>query len=113
MMDHFNHPRNAGRLEAPTLTGVEGVAGKAPYMVLQLRVQDGTVTDARFQTFGCGAAIAAGSMMTELMIGRSLFECQAITEVQLNDALGGLPVEKSWCARLPVLALRNARETMP
>ncbi|MFO0946230.1 MAG: iron-sulfur cluster assembly scaffold protein [Planctomycetota bacterium] len=111
VMDHFQHPRNVGRLDSPTNVGIEGEAGRAPYMVIQLRVQDERIVDARFQTFGCGAAIAAGSMLTEMILGRDVPECLRVTENELNEALGGLPADKLWCAQLPVAALRRALDS--
>ena len=108
LMDHFQSPRNAGRLKAADLVGGTGRLDRPPYMILHLNVDGTRITDARFETFGCGPAIAAGSIMTELIIGRTFEQCLTITADQINEALGGLPPDKRYCAGLPVKALRDA-----
>lgn len=108
LMDHFNHPRNQGRLESPDRVGVAGTPGHGPFMVLMLRVQSETVTQAKCETHGCGVTIASGSMLTEIIANRSLDECRTITAEQLTQALGGVPVDKAHGPALAVAALQNA-----
>jgi len=77
-------------------------------MDLYLRIKDGVVQEAKFQTFGCGPAIAAGSMLTEMITNRTIAECLELSQHRLIEALGGLPSDKTWCADLAIGALRNA-----
>jgi len=108
LMDHFTSPRNSGPLEAPDRVGHAGAPGRGPFMVLHLRLDGGTVAAARFQTYGCGASIAAGSMLTELITGRPVGDCRALTAEALSGALGGFPPDKQHCPALAVAALRDA-----
>lgn len=108
LMDHFLSPRNSGRLESPDLVGREGQPDKAPFMVLHLRLDDDVVVEAKFQTFGCGPAIAAGSVFTEMIAGRTIEECCAMDAGAVVAALGGMPADKRWCARLPIGAFQDA-----
>ncbi len=109
LVEHFSSPRNTGRLDVPTVIGQAGVPGNGgPFMVLHLRLASEMVTDARYQTYGCGAAIASGSMLTTMIIGRPVAECLAITAEQLSDALGGVPDDKSHCPALAISALQGA-----
>ena len=107
-MDHFNSPRNRGRLESPDRVGVAGTPGNGPYMVLTIRVCDGTVTEAKCETHGCGVTIAAGSMLTEMTVNRSVEECRTITVETLTHALGGVPSDKAHGPALAVAALKSA-----
>lgn len=109
VMEHFFNPRNVGRLPSPP--AVEGTAGspdRGPYLRISLRFQDGHLVEARFQSYGCVPAIAAGSLLTELAQGRSRAELQALTPQELERGLGGLPDDRRFCAELAVEALRNA-----
>jgi NifU-like protein involved in Fe-S cluster formation len=108
LMDHMLNPRNVGRLKSPNAVGQAGKPGRGVFMVMHFRVAHGIVTEVKYQTFGCGPAIAAGSMLTEMITGRSIEKCMALTGGQLSDALGGLPPEKTWCAGLAVEAMRDA-----
>lgn len=105
--DHFQAPRHAGSLESPDRIGKSSLRGRAPYTKIYLRFEDERVSDLRFQTFGCGAAIASCSILSEMAIGKTFAECLAITHEQVEEALGGLPRSKKFCARLAVLALHN------
>tara|TARA_R110002096_G_scaffold54978_1_gene141516 strand:- start:245 stop:574 length:330 start_codon:yes stop_codon:yes gene_type:complete len=107
-MDHFQSPRNWGQLEQPDHVGVAGVPGRGRYLVLQLNVKEDRITVARFQSHGCGATIAAGSMLTVLILGRTVSDCLAITADELTSALAGLPPNKQHCAGFAVAALHNA-----
>lgn len=108
LMDHFNYPRNQGRIELPDRVGLAGTPGQGPFMVLMLRVQNDCVIEAKCQTHGCGVSIAAGSMLTELVLNRSLDACRAISADELAQALGGVPSDKAHAPALAVAALRNA-----
>jgi len=108
LMDHFNAPRNRGRMESPDRVGVAGTLGQGPFLVLMLRVQNDRVAEAKCETQGCGVTIAAGSMLTELIVHRSLDGCRAITTDQLIEALGGVPSDKAHAPALAVTALQNA-----
>jgi NifU-like protein involved in Fe-S cluster formation len=108
--DHFLNPRNAGEMENPDGLGTEGVPGEGNYMVIAVRVREGVIESARFQTHGCPAAIACGSALTEWATGLPLSQGQAITSAELEARLGGLPLGKGHCAHLAVAALRKALE---
>jgi len=108
LMDHFTFPRNSGTLKAPDRVGLAGQPGQGPFMVLHLKLDGQTVAAARFQTYGCGASIAAGSMLTELIIGRTVSDCRTLTAERLSEALGGFPPDKQHCPILAVAALRHA-----
>jgi nitrogen fixation NifU-like protein len=108
LMDHFFSPRNAGRIEGADRTGSAGAPGSGPYILLYLLLEKGAVKEARFQTYGCGAAIASASMLTELITNRSIPECLTLTEEELGDALGGVPADKLHCPALAIAALRDA-----
>lgn len=108
LMDHFTYPRNAGTMEAPDRFGTAGQQGQGPYMAVYLKLEGQTVAAARFQTHGCGASIAAGSMLTELIVGRTISQCLALTAEQLSEALGGFPPDKQHCPILAITALQQA-----
>ena len=107
-LDHFHSPRNSGTLENPDATGTAGKPGRGNYMVLQVKVSDGLVVDARFQTYGCPGAIACGSATTELVKGLHMDDARSVSEREVLQALGGLPRAKEHCAGLAVAALRDA-----
>jgi nitrogen fixation NifU-like protein len=107
LMDHFQFPRNSGKLEAPDCIGRIGSPGNPPFMILHFHLLDERVEQIRFQTFGCGPAIAAGSRLTEMVVGRTISECMALTETDLSTALGGVPPDKKWCVELALAAMRN------
>ena len=108
LMDHFTAPRNQGPMEAPDRIGLVGVPGNGPFMLLCMRLQDGRVVQAKFQTYGCGASIAAGSLLTEMITGRTMEECRSVTVEQLTEALGGVPPHKLHSPALAVGALKAA-----
>lgn len=108
LMDHVLSPRNSGVMDRPDLTGVAGTLGQGAFLVLYLRVEDGTVTDAKFQTYGCGPTIASGSMLTELILGQPLDDCRNLTAERLMEALDGVPPDKLHCPVLAVAALHDA-----
>jgi nitrogen fixation NifU-like protein len=108
VLDHFNNPRNAGVLEQPDGVGVRTNPVCGDTMRLMIRVADGRIAEARWQTVGCPAAIATSSIATELIAGRTLDEVAGLTKEQLADAAGGLPKSKLHCSVLAADALRAA-----
>lgn len=110
VMDHFFHPRNVGEIEDPDGTGQVGNPVCGDVMRMTLRIKDDRIEDVRFKTFGCGAAIATSSMVTELVKGLSLDEAMKVTNKAVADALGGLPPQKLHCSNLAADALHLAIE---
>jgi nitrogen fixation NifU-like protein len=108
VMDHFAHPRNVGEMENPDGVGKVGNPVCGAIMNLYLRVKDGMITDATFKTFGCGAAIATSSMVTELVKGKTVKDALAISNRAVAEALGGLPPIKMHCSVLAEEALKAA-----
>jgi len=100
VMDHFRNPRNQG--DIPNASGIGEVGNPVCHdmMSIYIKVEDDIITDIKFKTFGCGAAIATSSMITELAKGKSLGEAQKISQQDVMDALGGLPDESKHCALL-------------
>jgi nitrogen fixation NifU-like protein len=106
-IEHFRHPKNVGTIEHADGIG-QASNGKTVFIELYIKVQDDIITDAKFKTFGCGAAIAASSMVTELVTGKSLTEASTITDDDIFEALDGLPPEKIHCSVLAEKALNTA-----
>ena len=113
LMDHFEAPRNSGRMPDPDAVGRADSGGRAPYITLYLKLSEQTVEHASFQSFGCGAAIAAGSVLTELIIGRTLQQCGQLRGEDVAEALGGFPPGKKFCGTLAIRALQHALEQLP
>jgi nitrogen fixation NifU-like protein len=107
LMEHFLHPRNVGRMEDADQVGQGGTEERPPFIVMYFRLRDGVVVEVRFQTFGCGALIASGSMLTDMVANRPVEECLKLTEEDLAQALGGIPPDKGHCPRLAIEAMRN------
>jgi nitrogen fixation NifU-like protein len=110
MMEHFASPRNQGTMEKPDRIGLVGVPGEGPFMLICLRIRDRVVVEAKFQTYGCGGSIAAGSLLTQMVTNRTVDECLALTAEQLTEALGGVPPNKAHCPALAIGALSAALE---
>jgi len=108
VMDHFAHPKNVGEMENPDGVGKVGNPVCGDIMNLYLKVKDNVITDATFKTFGCGAAIATSSMVTELVKGKTIEEARAISNRAVAEALGGLPPIKMHCSVLAEEALKSA-----
>ena len=108
LMDHFNAPRNAGRLDAADRVGVAGTPHHGPFTRLELCLRDGVIVETRFQTHGCGPSIACGSVLTELVLGRATVDARDLTADELIAALDGLPDDKRHCADMAIAALRDA-----
>lgn len=110
VMDHFRNPRNMGEMENPDGIGKVGNPMCGDIMELYIRVENDIITDAKFMTFGCGAAIATSSMVTELVKGKSLEEALKISNATVAEALDGLPPVKMHCSVLAEDALKAAVE---
>ena len=108
VMDHFENPRNVGTVENPDGVGKMGNPVCGDVMEITIKVEDDTITDARFRTFGCCAAIATSSMVTEMVRGKTLDEAERISKQAVADALDGLPPAKMHCSNLAADALHNA-----
>ncbi|HEV3261149.1 MAG TPA: iron-sulfur cluster assembly scaffold protein [Gemmataceae bacterium] len=108
LMDHFTSPRNNCRIGVPDRIGVVGRPGETLFMILYLRLQDGLVVEAMYQTNGCGASIAAGSVLTEMVKQRRVEECLQVTADMVTEALGGVPADRGHCPLLAITALRAA-----
>jgi nitrogen fixation NifU-like protein len=108
VMDHFANPRNVGELENANGIGEVGNAKCGDIMRIYLDVQDDIIKDVKFKTFGCGAAIATSSMVTELVMGKTLDEALRISNDAVAEALDGLPPAKMHCSNLAADALHEA-----
>ena len=108
VMDHFRNPRNVGVIEDADGVGEAGNAVCGDIMKIYLKIEDSTVADVRFETFGCGSAIASSSMATELIKGRPLSEVLTLTNKAVAEALDGLPAHKLHCSVLAEEAIRAA-----
>ena len=108
VMDHFMHPRNMGEIEDASGVGTVGNAKCGDIMRIYIKVEDNVITDVKFKTFGCGAAIATSSKATELVKGLTLEEAEKITNKMVMESLGGLPPVKVHCSVLAEEALHAA-----
>ena len=110
VMDHLMHPRNVGEIENADGVGRVGNLVCGDVMALFIKVESGVIVDAKFKTFGCGAAIATSSMVTELVKGKPVDEALKISNKAVAEALGGLPPIKMHCSVLGEQALKAAIE---
>ena len=110
VMEHFRNPRNVGAIEDADGVGKVGNPVCGDIMELTIKVKDGRIEDAKFRTFGCGAAIATSSMVTELVKGKTIDEALEVSNKAVAEALGGLPPVKMHCSVLAEQALRSAIE---
>jgi nitrogen fixation NifU-like protein len=108
VMDHFKNPRNVGEIENPDGIGHVGNPVCGDIMELYIKVKDGIIVDAKFKTFGCGAAIATSSMVTEIVKGKSIEDALKISNKTVAEALDGLPAVKMHCSVLAEEALKSA-----
>ena len=108
VLDHFTHPRNVGEIEDANGVGEVGNAKCGDIMKMFLKIENGSIEDVKFKTFGCGAAIATSSMATEMVKGKSLEEALKLTNKAVAEALDGLPPVKMHCSVLAEEALRSA-----
>lgn len=110
VMDHFQNPRNVGEIENASGVGTVGNAKCGDIMKIFIKVEDGVLTDVKFKTFGCAAAIATSSMATELIIGKSVEEALELTNKAVAEALDGLPPVKMHCSVLAEEGIKAAIE---
>ena len=108
VMDHFQNPRNVGKLDDADGIGEVGNAKCGDIMRMYIKVRDGVIVDCKFNTFGCGSAIATSSMATELIIGKPIDEALKLSNQAVVEALDGLPVHKLHCSVLAEQAVRAA-----
>ena len=108
VIEHFTNPRNVGVIEDADGVGKEGNPVCSDLMEIFIKVKDNRIDDIKFRTFGCGAAIATGSMVTEMVKGKTLDEALAVSNEMVAKALGGLPSVKMHCSNLGSDALRQA-----
>ena len=108
VMDHFTNPRKVGNLDNADGIGEVGNAKCGDIMKIYLKIDNGIITDVKFNTFGCGSAIASSSMATELIKGKPLSEALTLTNKAVAEALDGLPAHKMHCSVLAEEAIRSA-----
>ena len=110
VMDHFRNPRNLGKLDDADGIGEVGNAKCGDIMKMYLKIDNDIITDVKFETFGCGSAIASSSMATELIKGKPVAEAMKLTNKAVAEALDGLPDYKMHCSVLAEEAIRSALE---
>ena len=110
VMEHFSNPRNVGKMENPDGIGEVGNAKCGDIMKIYLKIDDNVITDVKFNTFGCGAAIATSSIATQMIEGKSVDEALGLTNKAVMEALGGLPPAKVHCSVLAEEAVKAAIE---
>jgi nitrogen fixation NifU-like protein len=110
VMDHFTNPRNVGDMADANGVGTVGNPTCGDAMKIYIKVENDRIVDAKFKTFGCGAAIAVSSMVTEMVKGKTLDEALAISKETVANELGGLPPQKMHCSNLGADALKKAIE---
>ena len=108
VMDHFTHPRNVGKMEDADGVGEVGNAVCGDIMKMYIKVKDGIITDVKFNTFGCGSAIATSSMATEMIMGKPIEEALQLSNKAVVEALDGLPTHKLHCSVLAEEAVKAA-----
>lgn len=108
VMEHFQNPRNVGEIENADGIGTEGNPTCGDLMTIYIKVENNIITDVKFKTFGCGAAIATSSMITEMAVGKTIEDALKITRNDVADELEGLPPVKMHCSNLAADALRAA-----
>lgn len=110
VMDHFTHPRNVGVIENADGVGEVGNAKCGDIMKIYLKVDDNIISDVKFETFGCGSAIASSSMATEMIKGKSIDDALTLSNKAVAEALDGLPAHKMHCSVLAEEAIKKAVE---
>ena len=108
VMDHFTHPRNVGVIEDADGVGEVGNAKCGDIMKIYLKIKDDVIDDVKFETFGCGSAIASSSMATEMIKGKPVKDAMQLTNKAVAEALDGLPAHKLHCSVLAEEAIKNA-----
>jgi len=108
VIEHFRNPRNAGEMDDPDVTATEGSLACGDMMTIFLKIDGSTIADIKFQSYGCAANIATGSMLTEIVKGKTLEEAKGLSWNEIVEGLGGLPPVKHHCSSLAVDTLRKA-----
>ena len=108
VMDHFMHPRNVGEIENASGVGTVGNAKCGDIMKIYLKIENDIIVDVKFETFGCGSAIASSSMATEMIKGKSIDDAMKLTNKAVAEALSGLPAHKLHCSVLAEEAIKSA-----
>ena len=108
VMDHFMNPRNVGTIEDASGVGEIGNAKCGDIMKIYLKIENNIIVDVKFETFGCGSAIASSSMATEMIMGKSVDEAMELTNKAVAEALDGLPAHKMHCSVLAEEAIKQA-----
>ena len=108
VMDHFMHPRNVGVIENADGVGQVGNAKCGDIMKIYLKIENDIIVDVKFETFGCGSAIASSSMATEMIMGKSIHEAMELTNKAVAESLDGLPSHKLHCSVMSEEAIKNA-----
>ncbi len=108
VMDHFMNPRNVGTIDNASGVGEVGNAKCGDIMKIYLKIENDIIEDVKFETFGCGSAIASSSMATEMIMGKSIHEALELTNKAVAEALDGLPAHKMHCSVLAEEAIKNA-----
>ncbi len=108
VMDHFRNPRNVGEIEDADGVGEEGNPQCGDIMKIFIKVKEDVIEDIKFQTFGCGSAIATSSMVTEMVMGKTIAEAEKVTNKAVAEALDGMPPLKMHCSNLAADALHSA-----
>ena len=108
VMDHFMHPRNVGTIDGADGVGEVGNAKCGDIMKIYLKIENDIIEDVKFETFGCGSAIASSSMATEMIKGKSIHEALELTNKAVAEALDGLPAHKMHCSVLAEEAIKSA-----
>ncbi len=108
VIDHFNNPRNVGEIADANAVGQVGNPKCGDIMKIYMKIEDEVITDVKFKTFGCGAAIATSSMATELVMGKPIADALKLTNAAVAEALGGLPAQKLHCSVLAEEAIKAA-----
>ena len=110
VMDHFQNPRNVGKMDDADIIGEVGNPTCGDIIKVYMKIEDDHIKDIKFSTFGCGAAVATSSMVTELVKGKSLDDALKVTKDQVAEALDGLPPAKMHCSNLAADAIKDAIE---
>lgn len=108
VMDHFSNPRNVGEIKDADGVGEAGNPVCGDIMKIYVKIEDQRIVDIKFKTFGCGAAIATSSILTEMVKGKTIAEAEKVTNRAVAEALGGLPPQKMHCSNLAADALHKA-----